>query len=84
MLKTVNTIERELVLTAFVVNKLSNHLIIMEFNRYAPSEKSAKVDGRDTKYNVFAVRCTNHFNNKQNTVSVTVVGPNMNTVLFLF
>ena len=46
MLKIVNTIERELALTDFVVNKLSERLLIMEFNGYAPSEKSAKVDGR--------------------------------------
>ena len=76
MLKIVNTIERELALTDFVVNKLSERLLIMEFNGYAPSEKSAKVDGRDTKYNVFAVKCTNHFNNKQITVNVTATGPN--------
>lgn len=76
MLKIVNTIERELALTDFVVNKLSERLLIMEFNGYAPSEKSAKVDGRDTKYNVFAVKCTNHFNNKQIIVNVTATGPN--------
>ena len=76
MKKSVNSIERELGLTDFVVNNLSERLVLMEFNGYTQSEKSARVDGREVKYQVFAVKCTNHFNNKQITVNVTATGGN--------
>lgn len=76
MFKIVNGVERELGLTDFIVNKLSDRLSLIEFNGYSISEKSAKIDGRDVKYNVFTVRCTNHFNNRQISVSLSYEGSN--------
>lgn len=72
MLKVVNGIEKELGMNDFVVNKLSDRLGLIEFNDYTTPKKRAKdSNGNDMEYYVFAVKCTNHFNNKQITVSVS-------------
>ena len=72
MIKVVNGIEKVLGMNDFLVNKLSDRLGLIEFNEYTNPKKKAKdVNGNEFDYYVFAVKCTNHFNNKQITVSVS-------------
>ena len=72
MIKVVNGIEKVLGMNDFPVNKLSDRLGLIEFNEYTNPKKKAKdVNGNEFDYYVFAVKCTNHFNNKQITVSVS-------------
>lgn len=71
MLRVVNGVEKELALTDFVANKLSDRLGLMEFNDYQISKKSVKdYQGEAIDITVYAVKCTNYFNYKQITVLV--------------
>lgn len=75
-----NGIEKELGLTDFLVNKLSERLGLMEFNGYTVSKKTANVKSGTVEYYVLAVKCTNSFNKKQITVNVSYEGSNMGTL----
>lgn len=72
MIKVVNGIEKKLGMNDFLVDRLSDRLGVIEFNEYKNPKKKAKdANGNEFDYYVFAVKCTNHFNNKQITVSVS-------------
>lgn len=81
MLKVVNGVEKELALTDFVVNKLSDRLGLLEFNDYQISKKNVKdYQGSAIDITVYAVKCTNYFNHKQITVLVNYNAQNKNVL----